>query len=100
MEELDFFEKVKKAINYKPTYNEFLKVLNLFSQEIIDAQTLVERVGPFLERSPELFEWFKRFVKYEEYDVVINKPLDRPSLDLNSYKRCGNSYRLLPKNVF
>lgn len=99
MEELEFFEKVKKTINYKPTYTEFLKVLNLFSQEIIDARTLVERVAPFLERTPDLFDWFKRFVKYEQDDVIFNTPAERPMLALDSYKRCGNSYRLLPKNV-
>jgi paired amphipathic helix protein Sin3a len=100
MEELEFFEKVKRTINYKPTYTEFLKVLNLFSQDIIGARTLVERVAPFLERTPDLFEWFKRFVKYEVGgDIVVNEVGERPGLDLDSYKRCGNSYRLLPKNV-
>ena len=100
MEELEFFERVKKTINYKPTYTEFLKVLNLYSQDIIDLRTLVERVSPYLERSPDLFEWFKRFVKFEEDAVIENTPAERPMLMLDSYKRCGNSYRLLPKNVF
>jgi paired amphipathic helix protein Sin3a len=101
MEELEFFEKVKRTINYKPTYTEFLKVLNLYSQDIISCRTLVERVAPFLERTPDLFAWFKRFVKWEEgADVVVNEPGERPVLDMEKYKRCGNSYRLLPKNVF
>ncbi len=70
MEELEFFDKVKRAIGNKTTYNEFLKILNLFSQEIIDSKTLVERVTPFLERTPELLDWFKKFVKYEDDDFV------------------------------
>jgi len=97
MEELEFFDKVKKAINYKPTYNEFLKVLNLFSQEVIDAQTLVERVSPFLEGEEELMIWFKRFVKWEEDDVVFNTPMNRITPDFSSYERVSKSYRILPK---
>lgn len=70
LEELEFFDKCKKVINNKTTYNEFLKILNLFSQEIIEAKVLVERVEPFLSRAPDLFEWFKRFVKYEDDEVI------------------------------
>ena len=66
IEELEFFEKAKKIIGNKATYYEFLKLLNLFSQDIIDSKTLVESVEPFLNRSPELFHWFKSFIKYEE----------------------------------
>ncbi|KAJ3380210.1 Transcriptional regulatory protein sin3 [Lobulomyces angularis] len=98
MEELDFFDKVKKAINYKQTYNEFLKVLNLFSQEIIDSKTLIERVFPYLEKSPDLFDWFKKFVKYEEEDVVVNEVAVMPRADPGQFKLKGKSYRLLPKD--
>jgi paired amphipathic helix protein Sin3a len=69
-EELEWIDKCKRVIGNKVIYNEFLKVLNLFSQEVIDAKTLVEKVEPFLTRSPELFEWFKRFVKYDEEQIV------------------------------
>ena len=43
MEELEFFDRCKSVIGNKQTYNEFLKVLNLFSQEIIEAKVLVDR---------------------------------------------------------
>ena len=72
MEELEFFDKCKRVIGNKTTYNEFLKVLNLFSQEIIEAKVLIERVEPFLGKAPELFDWFKRFVKYEDDDVICS----------------------------
>ena len=46
-EELDFFDKCKRVIGNKTTYNEFLKILNLFTQETIEAKVLIERVEPF-----------------------------------------------------
>ena len=70
IEELEWIDRCKRVIGNKTVYNEFLKVLNLFSQEIIDAKTLVERIEPFLTRAPDLFEWFKRFVKYEKEHVI------------------------------
>ncbi len=70
LEELEFFEKCKRLMGNKTTYNEFLKVLNLFSQELIDAKALVERVEPFLATSTDLFDWFKKFVRFEEEEVI------------------------------
>lgn len=70
MEEIDFFERCKRVIGNKSVYNEFLKILNLFSQEIIESKVLIERVEPFLGKSPELFDWFKKFVKYEDEDII------------------------------
>ncbi|KAJ3014687.1 Transcriptional regulatory protein sin3 [Thoreauomyces humboldtii] len=99
IEELEFFDKCKKIINNKTTYNEFLKILNLFSQEIIEAKILVERVEPFLSRAPDLFEWFKRFVKYEDDEVIYNIPAERPEINVNTLRRLGHSYRQLPAEI-
>ena len=61
------FDKVKKAIGNKQTYGDFLKLLNLFTQDIIDKDTLVERVQGFIgDTNVELFNWFKMFVGYED----------------------------------
>jgi paired amphipathic helix protein Sin3a len=57
----------------KTSYVEFLKILNLFNQDIIDPKVLVEKVEPFLNRTPELLEWFKNYVKYEEPDDRLGK---------------------------
>ncbi|KAI8997990.1 hypothetical protein BC832DRAFT_566531 [Gaertneriomyces semiglobifer] len=98
MEELEFFERAKKVINNRTTYNEFMKILNLFSQEIIDNRTLIQKVSPFLHKSPELLEWFKRFVRYndEELDIICNIPAEVPDYDPNSLRKVGHSYRHLP----
>ncbi|KAH6578977.1 hypothetical protein BASA61_010573 [Batrachochytrium salamandrivorans] len=98
-EEIEFFEKCKRVIGNKSSYNEFLKLLNLFTQEIIEPKSLVERAEPFLARAPDLFEWFKRFVKYEDHDVIYNIPAERPEIDLRSCKRSGHSYRRLPRDI-
>ncbi|KAJ3048832.1 Transcriptional regulatory protein sin3 [Rhizophlyctis rosea] len=98
IEELEFFDKCKRLINNRTVYNEFLKVLNLFSQEIIEAKVLLDRIEPFLSKAPELFEWFKRFVKYEEEDIIYNIPIERPHLNIETCAPAGHSYRKLPAN--
>lgn len=107
-EELAFFEQAKKFIGNKQTYNEFLKVLNLFSQEILDRRQLVDRVDAFIGGNKELFQWFKRFVRWDGSDEVVeNTPLHPSGIDdvmtetreseLEKCKKYGPTYRLLPE---
>ncbi|KAF5095146.1 hypothetical protein D0Z03_001903 [Geotrichum reessii] len=99
LEEISFFDKAKKYISNKQTYNEFLKVLNLFSQRIIDKSILVDRVNGFLGGSDELMSWFKAFVKYEGKPLHIeNITYKKHLLELSRCKAYGKSYRLLPKS--
>ncbi|CAG8603504.1 7985_t:CDS:10 [Funneliformis mosseae] len=96
-EELMFFEKVKKHIQNKHSYNEFLKLINLYSQQILDTYSLVKKVQNFIGQSVELFEWFKQFVKYDEKDdIVQNTANSRPRVDLEGCISYGPSYRQLP----
>ncbi|KAK9469030.1 hypothetical protein V1512DRAFT_258454 [Lipomyces arxii] len=98
-EELAFFDRVKKFIGNKQTYNEFLKLLNLFSQDIIDRNVLVEKAEPFIGGNKELIDWFKRCVDYDTGTLTIeNIPYKRHQLDLSLCKAYGPSYRLLPKS--
>lgn len=99
LEEISFFDKAKKYISNKQTYNEFLKVLNLFSQRIIDKSILVDRVNGFLGGSDELMSWFKAFVKYEGKPLHIeNITYKKHLLELSRCRAYGKSYRLLPKS--
>lgn len=99
LEEISFFDKAKKHISNKQTYNEFLKVLNLFSQRIIDKDILVDRVEGFLSGNKELITWFKGFVKYEGKPLQIeNIPNKKHLLELNLCRSYGRSYRELPKS--
>lgn len=98
-EEIGFFDKVKKAIGNKQTYTEFLKILNLYSQDIIDKETLVERVDSFLgDNNKHLLTWFKQFIGYEPKTQHIESiTFKKHQLELSLCKAYGPSYRQLPK---
>ncbi|XP_058806955.1 paired amphipathic helix protein Sin3a isoform X2 [Phymastichus coffea] len=57
-----FFDKVRKALRSQEVYENFLRCLVLFNQEIISKTELVQLVTPFLGRFPELLRWFKDFL--------------------------------------
>ena len=100
-EELAFFDRVKKYIGNKQTMNEFLKLCNLFSQDLIDKNVLVFRVSSFIGGNIDLMNWFKAFVGFEGNDELIENrpkpPTGRPAL--SNCRGLGPSYRLLPKRV-
>lgn len=99
-EELAFFDRVKKFIGNKQTYNEFLKLLNLFSQDLIGKDMLVDKVQNFIGGNKELMDWFKRFVGWEGKDEVVdNIPRSLNKVRLSVCRGLGPSYRLLPKLV-
>ncbi len=100
-EELAFFDRVKKYIGNKSTMNEFLKLCNLFSQDLIDKNTLVHKVSIFIGGNPDLMSWFKQFVNYEaEEEVIENRPkAPTGRVALSNCRGLGPSYRLLPKRV-
>ena len=54
VDEVTFFERVKKHLDDRATYMDFLKLLNLYAQDMIDVPTLVDRVALFLNGRPEL----------------------------------------------
>ncbi|KAM0367289.1 hypothetical protein ACHAPZ_003609 [Fusarium culmorum] len=98
-EEIAFFERVKKYLSNRSSMNEFLKLCNLFSQNIIDRNTLFHKGALFISANPDLMTFWKSFVGVETQDVIIdNRPA--PPTDKVSLSNCrgyGPSYRLLPK---
>ncbi|KAI9498981.1 hypothetical protein BDB00DRAFT_867052 [Zychaea mexicana] len=99
-EEVDLFEQIRKHIGNKPSYEEFLKTLNLYTQQIIDADVLMKQVEGFLGNDRDLFDWFKTVVAVDLKDQVIDRPAAIiPKPDLNHCKATENSpsYRLVPK---
>lgn len=69
-----FFDRAKKSLENREHYEEFLKLLSLFSREIIDVKTLIERTRIFLGDG-ELMSEFKELVGWDEkQDNVENGP--------------------------
>jgi len=100
-EELAFFDRVKKFIGNKNTMTEFLKLCNLYSQDLIDKNLLVFRVQNFIGGNPELFVWFKNFISYDGKEEIIENRARPVSgrVTLNNCRGLGPSYRYLPKRV-
>lgn len=99
--EIHFFEKVKKFLGSRAAMNEFLKICNLFNQEIIDRTALYERGCTFFQTSPDLMSSWKSLVGQEEQDAIVGNRPAPPSgkVSLSNCRGYGPSYRLLPKRV-
>lgn len=54
--------KVRKALRSQDVYENFLRCLVLFNQEIVSKGELLQLATPFLGRFPELFRWFKEYL--------------------------------------
>lgn len=98
-DEMSFFDRAKKAIGNKAAMNEFLKLCNLFSQDLVDRTTLVHKARGFIGSNPDLFQWFQSWVGYDDKDVLIENTPRAPSgrVSLSNCRGFGPSYRLLPK---
>ena len=74
LNEYAFFDKVRKALKSQTVYENFLRCLGLFNEEIISRSELVSLVQPFLNKFPQLFKWFKDFVGYKEGTPQSSSP--------------------------
>ncbi|XP_011347883.1 paired amphipathic helix protein Sin3b isoform X4 [Ooceraea biroi] len=118
-----FFDKVRKGLRSQEVYENFLRCLVLFNQEIVSKSELVQLVTPFLGRFPELLRWFKDFLGYSPDSTatvatnagnavgveafpnnVVRSHQERPQgdlameIDYTACKRLGASYCALPKS--
>ena len=86
LNEFAFFDKVRKALKNSEVYDNFLRCLVLFNQEVVSRSELVLLVSPFLNKvsvdsaetpcgfshlkfsfqHPELMKWFKDFVGFRD----------------------------------
>ncbi|KIK69789.1 hypothetical protein GYMLUDRAFT_34188 [Collybiopsis luxurians FD-317 M1] len=110
-----FFDRVKRALDSRETYNEFLKVVNLFTQGFIDTARLVHESRNFLVGDGELMKGWKEILGWdnrrEEVEapgdiagwtrpVVVDEVVERPvpipgKVDLSAQY---GSYRRLPQS--
>jgi paired amphipathic helix protein Sin3a len=113
-EEVAFFDKVSAYINDKNLYHEFLKVLNLYTQDIVELHVLVSRARLFLKDSPELWAEFRDMVGWHDGMLYLNgrvekgewivdhvpvEVYDSARPDLEHALTSGPCYRKLPPNV-
>ncbi|KAE9392487.1 hypothetical protein BT96DRAFT_944593 [Gymnopus androsaceus JB14] len=90
-----FFDRVKRALDSRETYNEFLKVVNLFTQGYIDTARLVKESRNFLVGDGELMRGWKEILGWDGRREEV-EGLGQQTVDLSA--RYG-SYRKLPESV-
>ncbi|EIW64077.1 uncharacterized protein TRAVEDRAFT_32917 [Trametes versicolor FP-101664 SS1] len=64
-EEFNFFDRAKKALEHGGSYDEFLKLLNLFSRDIVSTRTLIDRAEVFLGDG-DLMAQFKDLLSWDD----------------------------------
>ncbi|KAL9049653.1 MAG: hypothetical protein Q9162_007114 [Coniocarpon cinnabarinum] len=99
-DEVSLFDRIKKALQSKNVMTEFLKLCNLYSQDLIDKNLLVFRAHNFLGSNPELYAQFKTFLNYEGVEHTIEnkaRPTITGRVNLNNCRALGQSYRHLPQ---
>uniref|UniRef100_A0A2C9K1L6 Paired amphipathic helix protein Sin3a n=1 Tax=Biomphalaria glabrata TaxID=6526 RepID=A0A2C9K1L6_BIOGL len=106
--EYAFFDKVRKALRHQEVYDNFLRSIVLFNQEIVTKQELVTLVSFFLSKFPDLFREFRDLLGVNEQGGGIETvphgaaQKERISgelameIDFNTCKRYGASYRGIP----
>lgn len=112
-----FFDKVRKALRSPEVYENFLRCLILFNQEIVSKAELLNLTAPFLSKFPELHRWFQEFLgpaaSMHDTSHIPMQTAAPPSsagqrqdrsqsehaqeIDLSTCKRLGASYCALPK---
>lgn len=101
-----FFDRAKKALQNQQTYEEFLKLLTLFSKDVVDMRLLITCARSFLGEG-ELMAEFKDVIGWEpRLDNVENGPPGSirtgPPEALSALPAEdgeGPSYRRLPESV-
>ncbi|XP_062855517.1 paired amphipathic helix protein Sin3b isoform X2 [Trichomycterus rosablanca] len=104
LREFTFFDKVRRLFKSQEVYENFLRCIALFNQEVVSGAELLQLVTPFLGKFPELYSQFKSFLGEKELSHSVSGLSERymegggaRDVDYASCKRLGSSYRALPK---
>ncbi|GBP34347.1 Paired amphipathic helix protein Sin3a [Eumeta japonica] len=62
VKEYSFFDRVRRALRSQEVYNNFLRCLMLYTNEIISGSELLSITAPFLCRHGELQRWLRDFI--------------------------------------
>jgi histone deacetylase complex regulatory component SIN3 len=102
--DLQLFERIKKRLGGNPLstvssptqYNDFLKCVHLFTQDVLSRDDLVEVLQDLLGTHRELFADFKLFLGVRDDDTKAHMPMCVSDLDLSKAIQAGTSYKKLP----
>ena len=109
LQDYAFFDKVRESLKTPDVYDNFLRCLVLYNQEIISKSELVTLVQPFLGREPELLKRFQEFLRFSSTPEAISLSVAQrqdahraqtdtaAEIDVAKCKRLGTSYCALPK---
>ncbi|KAF7312114.1 Histone deacetylase complex, SIN3 component [Mycena indigotica] len=101
-DKLLFFDRAKKTLENRQMYDDFLKLLSLFSKEVIDMKTLIARTQDAFLGDGELMDEFKELVGWDDQteekgppgSVRTGPPEALSALPMGDGE--GPSYRRLP----
>ena len=114
LEEIAFFDKVRKAVKSRQVYENFLRCLQIYSDEVASKHDLLQMAQPFLRPHPELFRQFKDIIgmlpQSGQKDVSVSSPVPlyapggrwgadpQVEVDYSTLKTIdeSESYRVLP----
>lgn len=111
--EFAFFDKVRKTLRSQDVYDNFLRCIVIYNQELISRSDLVLLVSPFLSKHNDLYKWFKDFLGYKENNnnnlEIVPKKVETQErervigdfateIDYSSCVKYGASYRAVPRN--
>ncbi|XP_073964525.1 SIN3 transcription regulator family member A [Choristoneura fumiferana] len=93
-QEYNFFDRARRALRSQEVYDNFLRCLLLFTNEIISSSELVAVTSPFLCRHPELHKWLQDF-------VGPVSPPSTPTPTPHQHNNAGynNSYQMSSSNT-
>lgn len=102
--ERQFFDQAKDVLMArKPeSWMEFIKLLNMYSQDLLTRKDMLEVVKELFGKHLELYEEFKNILNARsatdavQNDVWFSMPLSE--IDFSQCRKCTPSYRALPKN--
>ena len=98
-----FFSRMKQRLKNQPIYSEFLKLLHLYNEDIINKAQMMALLKDLFIDHPDLVDRFRQYISYEDLTDLPADPemLPTPSpwseIDFTQCKRLGPSYRALPK---
>lgn len=94
---MTFFERLKKALRTQQVYDNFLKCLALFNQDIVTRSELIALVEPFLGKFANLYRWFKDYVENKPMNSMLfenNADMKSSGKSRGEYMPTGNNYSL------